>query len=691
MESIGNRTATHTGSMFTDAFSYVLRYLFTICLALGTQLALSTAGLSDVQAAKLQFIGSSTILAQEEDEQKIMLRLSLSGEESCEIDVNLRLTGSATSGSDYELQTSPSFKLRSGSEQPVDIQILDDEIGEGEETIGVLVLSTLGEGCEDFDDSNAGITIFIEEDDELQAPEARDDPDVQTKIDQPVTIDVLANDVQTPAALKVIVDSAPANGTVAVNMTNTITYSPSVGFVGKDSFQYSISDGTNASNIATVTITVGPGITDSIDSGGGTTGGGADEEQDPVPLPVAIDMSCTQGASSVLQQRCRELSQLSGDALAGALNDISARQIPAQGSHFIEIGSTQINNIERRLMSLRRGQTDLMDTRNLSIRAGGGIIPGSIFSSTLTEQQSTTDETSEEVVSRNSDEVLLGADSSPFAMFVSGMLNTGDKEETRKETGFDFSTNGLTIGADYRLSPDQVIGAAIGYADTSSDFVNDSGSNDSDALTMALYGSFHVPESFFLDWVVSAGQADFETDRVIRYPGFETRTDGSTQGDFLGLGLTGGLEKNIGEGWIFSPYGRLELLKLDIDGYVEKEGSGLGLILDQQKIDSLKLTIAAEISKAYKTRRGSIIPSVYVEWENQLADSEREILARFAENPVIPFAITTDSPDSNYFNIGASITGVFREKFSGFASLETRAGHDDIRKTTVNVGIRIDF
>lgn len=443
--------------------------------------------------------------------------------------------------------------------------------------------------------------------------------------------------------------------------------------------------------MATVTVTVTPGITDTVDDGAGLPGEDNEEEQQPVPLPQAIDLSCTAGASELLKQRCRELAVLSPDALAAALNDISARQIPAQGTHLVEIGATQIRNIERRLISLRRGQSDVLDLQELSLKVGRDVIPGSIISAAVFEQQSSGEETTDEGVRENPDEVRVDDGNSPVGVFIGGLIDSGDKENTRKEAGFDFSTYGLTIGADYRLSPDQVIGAALGFADTSSDFVDSSGTNDSDALTASLYGSYHVPEVFFVDWILSAGEADFQTNRVIRYTGFETQTDGDTQGNFLGLGITAGLEKHIGGGWILSPYGRLELLKLDIDQYVERGGDGLALIVDEQNIDSLKLAVAAELSKAIKTRTGSIVPSFYIEWENQLADSEREILASLAENPVVPFAIETDSPDSSYFVFGASVTAILRERFAGYVSLESRAGQDDIRKNSLNLGVRITF
>ncbi len=56
--------------------------------------------------------------------------------------------------------------------------------------------------------------------------------------------------------LTVVLESTPANGTVSFNLDNSFTYTPNNNFTGVDTFTYRASDGTQQSDIATVTITV---------------------------------------------------------------------------------------------------------------------------------------------------------------------------------------------------------------------------------------------------------------------------------------------------------------------------------------------------------------------------------------------------------------------------------------------------
>ena len=74
-------------------------------------------------------------------------------------------------------------------------------------------------------------------------PSASNDT-LTTSVDVPATVSVLANDTDPDGdALTVTGASTPANGTTVVNANGSITYTPAAGYVGTDSFTYTISDG----------------------------------------------------------------------------------------------------------------------------------------------------------------------------------------------------------------------------------------------------------------------------------------------------------------------------------------------------------------------------------------------------------------------------------------------------------------
>ena len=87
-------------------------------------------------------------------------------------------------------------------------------------------------------------------------PSASNDT-LTTSVDVPATVSVLANDTDPDGdALTVTGASTPANGTTVVNANGSITYTPAAGYVGTDSFTYTISDGRGGVGGASVSVTV---------------------------------------------------------------------------------------------------------------------------------------------------------------------------------------------------------------------------------------------------------------------------------------------------------------------------------------------------------------------------------------------------------------------------------------------------
>ncbi|MCM3871297.1 MAG: carboxypeptidase regulatory-like domain-containing protein, partial [Pyrinomonadaceae bacterium] len=89
-----------------------------------------------------------------------------------------------------------------------------------------------------------------------QSPNAANDV-ATTNQNTPISIVVLANDADSDGDVLTVTNTTQgSNGAVVINADNTVTYSPSAGFAGTDSFNYTISDGRGGSASATVNVTV---------------------------------------------------------------------------------------------------------------------------------------------------------------------------------------------------------------------------------------------------------------------------------------------------------------------------------------------------------------------------------------------------------------------------------------------------
>jgi outer membrane protein OmpA-like peptidoglycan-associated protein len=146
-----------------------------------------------------------------------------------------------------------------------------------------------------------------------RAPDARDDQ-AETPFNVAAVIPVLANDVDPDGdALQVVARTAPANGFVDPGPNGSLVYVPDAGFVGTDTFTYTIADPSGAQDTATVTIVVDAPL-----------------EPENQPPQAANDVASTPRDTAVEIAALANDSDADGDALT-----IAAVSAPLHGSATI--------------------------------------------------------------------------------------------------------------------------------------------------------------------------------------------------------------------------------------------------------------------------------------------------------------------------------------------------------------------
>jgi hypothetical protein len=88
------------------------------------------------------------------------------------------------------------------------------------------------------------------------APEATNDF-VSTLINTPINIDVLANDMDIDGDALTVNSTTGGQGTTVIEADDTITYTPAVGFIGTDTFDYIVDDGNGGTSTAVASVDVG--------------------------------------------------------------------------------------------------------------------------------------------------------------------------------------------------------------------------------------------------------------------------------------------------------------------------------------------------------------------------------------------------------------------------------------------------
>ena len=162
----------------------------------------------------------------------------------------------ATAGVDY-VATSGTLTYAPGeTTKTVPVTINGDTTAEGSETVG-LILSNLQGAALPAPPGDVGLIIIADDDQFPVSPFANDDS-LTVLRDTVGTLNVLANDVDSNGDFIFVQSSTQgAHGAVSCTRAGLCTYTPAPGFVGPDTFTYTVSDGTTAApDVATVSVTV---------------------------------------------------------------------------------------------------------------------------------------------------------------------------------------------------------------------------------------------------------------------------------------------------------------------------------------------------------------------------------------------------------------------------------------------------
>jgi outer membrane lipase/esterase len=295
-------------------------------------------------------------------------------------------------------------------------------------------------------------------------------------------------------------------------------------------------------------------------------------------------------------------------------------------------------------------------------------------------------------------------------LFANANYSTGDRDVTVNEPGFDFDGTGFTLGADYRLSNDFVVGAAIGYDRIDADIDLDRGNVNLDGYGISLFGSYTMSNLYF-DLIGTYGKKDYETIRRVNYtissqvnPGTMTTVDqtfeADTNADDWAVSFGTGYNYFRG-GLTVTPQVRLNYYNSQIDNYTERlvnantnPGFGTGLIVDDQDITSFTSNVGGQIAYAVKTGFGVVSPQLRAEWAHEFKNDDRTLTARYingtkttGNNIIIP----AGKQDDDYFNLGASVSAVFAHGIMAYLDYATILGLEDISSHVFTAGVRIEF
>jgi outer membrane autotransporter protein len=291
---------------------------------------------------------------------------------------------------------------------------------------------------------------------------------------------------------------------------------------------------------------------------------------------------------------------------------------------------------------------------------------------------------------------------SKLGVFVTGTIGTGNKDQTEQESGLDFDTYGLTIGADYRITQQFILGGALGYIDTQTELDNNSGELDTQGYSLSFYGTYYHTQNYFLDFAATYGSNNFDQKRRIVYQ-LDNLADvnqifsANYDGDVYSLFIGSGYEYNRGE-WAFGPRLDLEYLRSKVDEFTEEtsapnqDGGGWATRVSDTDQTWLTFNLGGKVSYTYSASWGVMVPYARLDWLHEFKDDAQTYTAYFVNDLAgNAIEISTDDPDRNYMRLRIGTTMQFQNGIAGFIDYDTLLANSKWDHHYISLGIRMAF
>jgi outer membrane lipase/esterase len=402
------------------------------------------------------------------------------------------------------------------------------------------------------------------------------------------------------------------------------------------------------------------------------------------------------------------------EGLLAALQQIAGEEVHGQGTLSTRVTNSQFSNIAGRLNTLRLGGIGA---------AGGGIAYADPYDDRAIDAPAFGEFAMAGGPARGGG-ASADVAGSRDGWFLNGAWNTGDRDQSANEDGFDFDAMSFTLGFDYMFDSG-VIGFSGGRDVYEAEFDDallvSGGGVDVEGTTGSLFGAWY-PGGFYMDAIVSFGDLDTDVSRRVVYasnnpdplscqcPGENRTLTGEASGDFVAAGLTGGYDASVGD-WDVSTTLSVSYRDIDIDGYDETSaapggGDGLALRFAPHTIESLRSILGLAVGRSFSQGFGVLSPQFRAEWHHEFEDDPVLLSAKYiiednfglvsegdftSPDCFSCFQFATDEIDSDFALLGVGLSAVFAQRLQLYGAYDVLLGLENLTSHTVSVGIRGQF
>lgn len=182
----------------------------------------------------------------------------------------------------------------------------------------------------------------------------------------------------------------------------------------------------------------------------------------------------------------------------------------------------------------------------------------------------------------------------PWGFWVRGYGSHGDRETTEITSGYKHQTTGLSVGFDYKVNKNLLLGVHGGYSETDVDYVTNDYS-DVDSQYYGVYASYNI-NKIALDMMLTYAHTDYKTVRRINFGAINREAVGDFNGEELAAYAEISYAIALGEKSSIRPLVGFQSSYNLQDAYEETGADSLNLVVNKDRTESYKVSLGAEYS-----------------------------------------------------------------------------------------------
>ena len=236
--------------------------------------------------------------------------------------------------------------------------------------------------------------------------------------------------------------------------------------------------------------------------------------------------------------------------------------------------------------------------------------------------------------------------------WANGAIDLGFHRKGEDREGFNFTTDGLTAGADFDIGSKLVLGGGVGYGRDNSRIGLHGTESQAEAFSGFVYGSWQPRRGAFVDGVFGY------TDMAFKAVRWSEEADAHLLSERDGKQLFGAVSagwEHRGRRLYVSPYGRVEFANVTLGGFTESEAGLWSLEFEEQKSTRVIAALGVHGDYLFRWRSGDLSPTFRAEYRHELKNSGSAAI-RYADWDDSPRYVTDPSAyDDRNLVLGAGV------------------------------------